>query len=31
MTPLEDRVDAVEIKTGDLEEALDMILSGVTE
>lgn len=29
--PLEDRVDAVEIKTGDLEEALDMILSGVTE
>ena len=30
-TPLEDRVDAVEIKTGDLEEALDMILSGVTE
>lgn len=31
VTPLEDRVDAVEIKTGDLEEALDMILSGVTE
>lgn len=29
--PLGDRVDAVEIKTGDLEEALDMILSGVTE
>lgn len=29
--PLEDRVGAVEIKTGDLEEALDMILSGVTE
>lgn len=29
--PLEDRVDAVEIKTGDLEEVLDMILSGVTE
>lgn len=28
---LEDRVGAVEIKTGDLEEALDMILSGVTE
>lgn len=31
VTPLKDRVDAVEIKTGDLEEALDMILSGVTE
>lgn len=31
VTPLEDRVGAVEIKTGDLEEALDMILSGVTE
>ena len=31
VTPLEDRVDAVEIKTGDLEEALVMILSGVTE
>ena len=31
VTPLENRVDAVEIKTGDLEEALDMILSGVTE
>lgn len=31
VTPLADRVDAVEIKTGDLEEALDMILSGVTE
>lgn len=31
VTPLEDRVDAVEIKTGDLEEALDMILSGVAE
>lgn len=31
VTPLEDRVDAVEIKTGDLEEALDMILSRVTE
>lgn len=30
-TSLEDRVGAVEIKTGDLEEALDMILSGVTE
>lgn len=29
--PLENRVGAVEIKTGDLEEALDMILSGVTE
>ena len=31
VTPLEDRVGDVEIKTGDLEEALDMILSGVTE
>lgn len=31
VTPLEDRVGAVEIKTGDLEEAIDMILSGVTE
>lgn len=31
VTPLEDRVDAVEVKTGDLEEALDMLLSGVTE
>lgn len=31
VTPLEDRVGAVEVKTGDLEEALDMILSGVTE
>lgn len=31
VTPLEARVGAVEIKTGDLEEALDMILSGVTE
>ena len=31
VTPLQDRVDAVEIKTGDLEEALDMILTGVTE
>lgn len=30
-TSLEDRVGVVEIKTGDLEEALDMILSGVTE
>lgn len=31
VTPLEDRVGAVEVKTGDLEEALDMLLSGVTE
>lgn len=31
VTPLEERVDVVEVKTGDLEEALDMILSGVTE
>lgn len=30
-TPLADRVGAVEIRTGDLEEALDMLLSGVTE
>ena len=30
-TPLADRVGAVEIRTGDLEEAIDMILSGVTE
>ena len=29
--PLEARVGAVEVKTGDLEEALDMLLSGVTE
>ena len=31
VAPLKERVGAVEIKTGDLEEALDMILSGVTE
>lgn len=30
-TSLEDRVGAVEIKTGDLEETLNMILTGVTE
>lgn len=30
-TPIEKRVGAVEIKTGDLEEALNMILTGVTE
>ena len=30
-TPLADRVGAVEIRTGDLEEALNLILSGVTE
>ena len=31
VTPLEERMGAVEVKTGDLEEALDMILTGVTE
>lgn len=30
-TTLADRVGAVEIRTGDLEEALNLILSGVTE